>query len=100
MANGPDVGATTPRTDRARRNSGRRDDFLSLRDPRLGLPDGIADLGGIRPAVAGDEREHGLRAADEDERLHDLVEVAADRVCGSLRRRRIARELLEPRFGA
>ena len=58
----------------------------AIRD--LGRRDGGRDRGLVRAAVAGNEREHEGAVADEDERLHDLGELAADRGGGVLRRRR------------
>src|SRR5262249_30820970 len=51
-------------------------------------------------AAARHEREHRRLVADEDERLHDLVEVAADRLRSRLRSSGRSRELLEARVGS
>ena len=42
------------------------------------------DLAGIGPPVTGDEDDHGSAVAVEDERLDDLLELAADRAGGVL----------------
>ena len=51
----------------------------------------------VGAAVARDEREHVRAVADEDERLDDLRELAADRARRVARGRRALGELLDPR---
>ena len=63
-------------------------------------PAATADLGRVGPTVTGHERQHRTVVADEDERLHDLVEIAADRLGSALRRGGRRRELLEARLRA
>ena len=63
-------------------------------------PAATADLGRIGAPVAGHERQHRPVLGDEDERLHDLVEIAADRLGSALRRGGGRRELLEARLRA
>ena len=70
------------------------------RHARIGSTGGGADLRRVGPPVAGDERDHGPAVAHEHERLHDLLERAADRVGRRLRGRRARVELLEPRLRA
>ena len=50
---------------------------------------------GSQDALASGGRYDGLAAALEDERLHDLAELAADRAGGGLGRRRAVLELLD-----
>ena len=83
----------------ARRHAGRSDDLggratrASARRrqsrPWPGRPGGRRARAPARPVVA-----------DQDERLHDLVEIAADRLGSALRRSAADVELLEPRLRA
>ena len=72
----------------------------SVRSMKIGTPAG----GGNGPTPPGDtpvarhERQHRPVGADEDERLHDLVEIAPDRLGSALRRCGGRREFFEPRF--
>ena len=61
---------------------------------------GGSDLRRIRAAVAGDHREDEPAVALEDERLHDVAQVAADRPRGVRGRGRPCGELLDPHFCA
>src|SRR5206468_12079861 len=55
------------------------------------------DLALLRAATPRHERQHVLAVADEHERLHDLLEPAADRPRRLLCRRRPGRKLLDRR---
>ena len=77
---------------RARTSSARR-------DARRERADRARDLLRVAAPVARDERDDGVVVADEDERLHDLVELAADCGGGVGGGRRAVRELLDPRLG-
>ena len=63
-------------------------------------PTAAATLRCVGAAVAGDQREHVLAVADEDERLDDLLEPAADGARGVLGGRRPLGELLDRRVDA
>ena len=71
-----------------------------LRHARLPGVDESRDLSRVGLAVSGDEDDDGRAVADEDERLDDLPERAADGVGGCGGRRRLRLELLETRLGA
>ena len=73
-------GATAPGAE-----AGRVLDLLRLRDARRRRVDCPRDLGGVAAPIARHERDDRPLVADEDERLHDLAEVAADGVGGVLR---------------
>ena len=88
-------GATAPGLE-----AGRCDDLVRARDAGVARTGGRRDLRRVGAPVAGDEREHRPSVADEDDRLDDLRGLAADRARSRLRRRRAARELLEPHVGA
>ena len=81
----------------ARLETGRGDDLPCMSDANLGGTDRCRDLQRVRPPVAGHEREHVGPVADEDERLDDLLEPAADRPRRRLRGRRPVGELLDRR---
>ena len=74
--------------------------LLRRRDLRPGRTGRPSDLGRVGAPVARHERDHPAAVAVEDERLHDLSELAADRArrvgCG----RRARLELLDPRLDA
>ena len=88
------------RADPARRHARRSDDLGRSRHAHLRRAGGDRDLRRVGAPVAGHERQHRPVVADEDERLHDLVEIAADRLGSALRRGGGRRELLQPRLGA
>ena len=56
------------------------------------------DLVRVATPIAGHQRDDRLLVTDEDERLHDLAELAADRVGSSLRGRRAVGELVDARL--
>ena len=86
------------RRDRARLEPGRLDAPPSRCATRTSAaPTAAATFALVGAAVARDEREHVLAVADEDERLDDLLEPAADRARGVLGGRRPLRELLDRR---
>ena len=65
---------------RARLEARRRDDLAGAATRALLGAGGGRDLRRVGPPVAGHEREHAATVADEEERLDDLPEVAADRL--------------------
>ena len=66
---------------------------------RLGASD-PRDLLGISPAITGYERDDRSVAADEDERLHDLIEGAPDGLRSVRCRRCALGELLDANLGS
>ena len=88
------------RGDAAGLEAGRLGDLLGPRDARERGARRAGDLLGVGAPVARDHRDHRPAVADEDERLDDLAELAADRARRRLRGRRPVRELLDARFDA
>ena len=66
------------RRDPARLEARRGPDLFGPRDAPPDASGGRRDLALVRPPVAGDERQRRTAVADEDERLDDLRESAAD----------------------
>ena len=78
-----------------RREAGRILDLLCLRDASRGRLQCSGDLVRIAPPIARDERHDRSLVADEHERLHDLLELAAGGLGRSLGRRRSLGELVD-----
>ena len=53
--------------------------LVPVRPPYVGRAHGGGHLPGVDPVRTGDERDHGIAIGDEDERLHDLRDITADR---------------------
>ena len=62
-------------------------------------PAALRNFRGVAAAVARNEDDHVAVIADEDERLHDLSELAANCCRGVLGRRSAVRELLDSGLG-
>lgn len=88
------------RRDGPRRVPGRLLDLHGARDPRPLRSRRCRDLARVGASVARDEGEHPVSVAVEEQRLDDLVELAADGAGGILRGRCVGGELLQPGLGA
>ncbi len=77
-----------------------RHDLLWAGDPCPARTDSPGHLARVATTVARHERHYRLVVAEQDERLDDLVETAADRLGGALGRGSIRLELLQARLGA